>query len=179
MRAHIIENGVIVNTIEVEDLNSINNFFLIDASLGGRIGDKYEGGEFISQAPYNVVDTTMVDAERDKRISAGFTFKGVRYQSRLPSNGHSGDWDVFSGKALDAFIAVSQGAQPNDLRWSDPNSDFSWIAADNSRVPMDAPTVIELCRAASTHRSKHIFAGSDIKAMTPIPVDFADDKWWP
>lgn len=120
-----------------------------------------------------------VDAERDRRISAGFEFQGVRYQSRLPSAGHPGDWDVFSGKALEAFIALSSGAQPGDLRWADPDEDFAWIAADNSRVPMDAQTVIELCKTASAHRSRHTFAGSDLKAMQPIPQDYTDDQWWP
>lgn len=120
-----------------------------------------------------------IDIERDRRIDAGFEFEGVRYQSRLPSAGHPGDWDVFSGKALEAFIALSSGAQPGDLRWADPDEDFAWIAADNSRVPMDAQTVIELCKAASAHRSRHTFAGSDLKAMQPVPQDYTDDKWWP
>lgn len=120
-----------------------------------------------------------VDAERDRRISAGFDFNGVTYQSRLPVGERSGDWEVFSGKALEALIAVMGGVQPGDLRWSDPAGDFAWIAADNSRVPMDAQTVIELAQAASAHRSRHTFAGSDIKAMNPIPSDYTDDKWWP
>lgn len=129
--------------------------------------------------PITPIPTSRIDAERDRRISAGFEFQGVRYQSRLPSAGHPGDWDVFSGKALEAFIALSSGAQPGDLRWADPDEDFAWIAADNSRVPMDAQTVIELCKTASAHRSRHTFAGSDLKAMQPIPQDYTDDQWWP
>lgn len=125
------------------------------------------------------VPASAVDAERDRRISGGFEFQGVRYQSRLPSAIHPGDWDVFSGKALEAFIALSSGAAPGDLRWADPDEDFAWIAADNSRVPMDAQTVIELCKTASAHRSRHTFAGSDLKAMQPIPQDYTDDQWWP
>lgn len=123
--------------------------------------------------------TTKIDAERDRRISSGFEFRGVHYQSRLPTPSHPGDWDVFSGKALEAFIAVMGGAQPGDLRWSDPDADFAWIAADNSRVPMDAQTVIELGKVASAHRSRHTFAGSDLKTMDPIPQDYTDDRWWP
>lgn len=119
-----------------------------------------------------------VDAERDRRISAGFEFAGVRYQSRLPSPERAGDWEVFSGKALEALLAVMNGAQPGDLRWSDPAEDFTWIAADNSRVPMDAQTVIELAKAASAHRSRHTFAGSDLKALDPIPADYTADHYW-
>lgn len=120
-----------------------------------------------------------IDAERDRRISAGFEFGGVWYQSRLPAEGKAGDWEVFSGKALEALIAQLNGTQPGDLRWSNPTEDFAWIAADNSRVPMDALTVIALAQAASAHRSRHTFAGSDLKALRPIPTDYTDDKWWP
>ena len=130
------------------------------------------------QPPQAVVQTSQVDLERDRRISSGFYFNGVLYQSRLPSYNQSGDWDVFSGKALEAFIAISEGSQRGDLRWSDPEADFTWIAADNSRIPMDAFTVIELCKAASVHRSRHTFSASNIKAMNPIPEDFKDDRWW-
>jgi hypothetical protein len=126
-----------------------------------------------------IVTGSMVDAERDRRISAGFEFNGITFQSRLPSAGRAGDWEVFSGKALEALIAVIGGAQLGDLRWSDPAEDFAWIAADNSRVAMDAQTVIALGKAASAHRSSHTFAGSDLKAMNPIPADYTDDQWWP
>ena len=44
MRAHIIENNKVVNTIEVESLDFMPN--LIDGSIGG-IGWKYENGELI------------------------------------------------------------------------------------------------------------------------------------
>ena len=49
MRAHIIENGIVTNTIEVESLDFMPG--LIDADLGGSIGDRYENGEFIKPAP--------------------------------------------------------------------------------------------------------------------------------
>ena len=45
MRAHIIENCKIINTIEVGSLDFLPN--LIDASIGGSIGDTYSNGEFI------------------------------------------------------------------------------------------------------------------------------------
>lgn len=49
MRAHIIENGIVTNTIEVESLDFMPG--LVDADLGGAIGDRYENGEFIKPAP--------------------------------------------------------------------------------------------------------------------------------
>ncbi len=155
----------------------------LDSSL---IGKRYDAGQWVEPPAQPVPEPEPqpaslrdVDAERDRRISAGFEFAGVRYQSRLPSPDRAGDWEVFSGKALEALIAIMGGAQPGDLRWSDPAEDFAWIAADNSRVPMDAQTVIELAKAASAHRSRHTFAGSDLKALDPIPADYADDHNWP
>lgn len=49
MRAHIIEDAIVTNTIEVESLDFLPN--LIDASLGGAIGDRYENGEFLPLLP--------------------------------------------------------------------------------------------------------------------------------
>lgn len=122
--------------------------------------------------PAPEITSAMVDAERDRRIAAGFVFAGTMYQSR------TADWEVYSGKALEAFIAVMSGAAPGNLRWSDPDSDFAWIAADNSRVPMDAQTVIELAKAASAHRTRLTFACSDIKSLDPIPGDYGADWRW-
>lgn len=49
MRAHVIENGFVVNTIEVEDLEVFPN--LIDADLGGQIGDAWDGENFTPAQP--------------------------------------------------------------------------------------------------------------------------------
>ncbi len=48
MRAHVIENGVVVNTIEVESLDFMPG--LVEATEGS-IGDTYENGEFIKPQP--------------------------------------------------------------------------------------------------------------------------------
>lgn len=165
------------------------------AFLGGWDAEPPEGAVEVPSAPFDArqswlgdrwgdvpaepITTAAVDAERNRRISAGFQFGGHRFQSRLPDGTNPGDWEVFSGKALEALIAVMGGAVAGDLRWSDPDEDFAWIAADNSRVPMDAQTVIELGKAASAHRTRCTFAGSDLKAKSPIPADYSDDKWWP
>jgi hypothetical protein len=59
MRAHKIENGVVVNTIEVESLDFMPG--LIDAGPGGSIGDHYENGVFttpvVAPAPEPVAPT--------------------------------------------------------------------------------------------------------------------------
>lgn len=170
-RFALVESGTVTNVIEA-DADFAASIGAISAESAS-IGDLYADGSFSrGSEPAPEITPAMVDVERDRRIAAGFDFEGVNYQSR------TADWEVYSGKALEAFIAISSGAQPGDLRWSDPDSDFAWIATDNSRVPMDAQTVIELAKAASAHRTRLTFACSDIKSLDPIPADYADDKWW-
>jgi hypothetical protein len=45
MKAHQIENGVVVNTLLVESLDFMPN--LVNGENGGSIGDRYENGQFI------------------------------------------------------------------------------------------------------------------------------------
>jgi hypothetical protein len=48
MRAHVVENGVVVNTIEVDSLDVIPG--LIEADIGG-IGWSYVDGVFVDNRP--------------------------------------------------------------------------------------------------------------------------------
>ncbi|MCO5152603.1 MULTISPECIES: DUF4376 domain-containing protein [unclassified Shinella] len=115
----------------------------------------------------------QVDAERDRRISAGFVFAGVIYQSRPE------DRENIMGAGTAALGAMVQGALPGDLRWHGGDSDFAWIAADNSLNPMDAQTVYAFGLAAMAHKTAHIFAARAIKDADPVSADFADNVYWP
>ncbi|MBB3949900.1 DUF4376 domain-containing protein [Aureimonas jatrophae] len=116
----------------------------------------------------------MVDAERDRRIDAGFLFGGTLFQAR------PADRENILGAASLAHMAVTlSGKKPGDLRWHDGDEDFRWIAADNSLVPMDAPTVIAFGQAAANHKSVHTFAARALKDADPIPTNFVDDGYWP
>lgn len=99
----------------------------------------------------------LVDAERDRRIAAGFVYQGAAFQSRPE------DFVNLGGASTAAVAAVLNGAQPGDLRWAGP-ADFAWIAADNRLIPLDAPGMIALGSAAMAHRSGLIFRGGAIKA---------------
>ena len=48
MRAHVIENGIVVNTVEVETLDALPN--LVEAT-GGSVGWSYSNGVFTVPAP--------------------------------------------------------------------------------------------------------------------------------
>lgn len=116
---------------------------------------------------------TDVDAERDRRIDAGLQFQGVTFQSRAT------DRENIAGAAQLAFMAVVAGAQPGDLRWSNADADFAWIASDNSLVPMDAQTVVAFGKAAAERKQALIFAARQLKEMASIPANYTDDSWWP
>lgn len=120
-----------------------------------------------------VVTSAAVDSERDRRIDAGVEFQGVLFQSRAT------DRENIAGAAQLGFMAIVGGAQPGDLRWSNPAQDFAWIASDNSLVPMDAHTVVAFGKVAAERKQALIYAGRQLKDMESIPVDFADPKWWP
>jgi hypothetical protein len=115
----------------------------------------------------------LVDAERDRRIAAGFTFGGVLYQSRPE------DRENIMGAATAALGAMMQGAQAGDYRWHGGDSDFVWIAADNFTHAMDAQTVFAFGQAAMAHKTALIFAARAIKDADPIPADFTSDGYWP
>lgn len=117
--------------------------------------------------------TADIDAERDRRIAAGFIFEGKLYQSRPE------DRENMAGASLAALAAMGNGALPGDYRWHGGDSDFVWIAEDNSLTLMDAQTMFALGQTAMAHKQAHIFAARALKDADPIPADYADDIHWP
>lgn len=121
-----------------------------------------------------VVTAAMVDAARDIRIASGFGFNGHVYQTRPE------DRENIAGAATAALAAMVNGAQPGDFRWHGGDSDFEWIAADNSTHPLDAQTTFAMGQAAMAHKQAHIFAARTLKDMDPVPADYAtNDAYWP
>ena len=114
-----------------------------------------------------------IDAERDRRIDGGFVFGGQHFQSR------PGDRENIAGASTAALAAISGGSQEGDLRWHGGDTDFCWIAEDNSLVPMDAQTMFEFGSAAMAHKQAMIFAARALKDRETIPDDIAADIYWP
>lgn len=136
------------------------------------IGVTREAEPVVEPVPY-VPTAADVDAERDRRTDDGFAFGGARYQSR------PADRENLAGASTAALAAIVAGSEPGNLRWHGGDSDFGWIAEDNTVVTMDAQTVFALGQAAMAHKSALIFAARAIKNLSPIPADFADDGRWP
>lgn len=66
MKAHIIENGKVVNTITVESLDFMPN--LVDANIGGAIGDMYDGQTFTPPPPVVEVPEVVTMAQARKAL---------------------------------------------------------------------------------------------------------------
>lgn len=136
-----------------------------------------DGVEVVTEEDFEIltqpVTAADVDRERDDRIAAGFVFAGKLYQSRPE------DRENIAGASVAALAAIGAGAQPGDLRWHGGDSDFVWIAADNSLTPMDAQAMFVFGHAAMAHKQAMIFAARAIKDIDPIPADYADDQRWP
>ena len=126
-------------------------------------------------APPFVATNEDVDAERDRRVAAGFEFEGVRYQFRPEDRQNIGDMSI---AALEAI--TREAAQPGDLTWAyGVDHDFAWIAEDNTQTPMCAHKMMSFAKAAKTHFASHVHAARALKDMVPIPAEFADDSHWP
>jgi len=143
-----------------------------DTPIARAVRDWVAAGNTI--APYVPPPPTAseVNAERDRRIA------------RFPYLGRVYDFDAASqsnvqGAFSVATAAVMAGAQPGNLRWADPDYDFSWITAANEIVPMDAHQVVAFGKAAATWKSAHIFRARALKDMRPIPSTFKADDHWP
>lgn len=122
-----------------------------------------------------VVTSAMVDLARDIRIASGFGFNGHVYQTRPE------DRENIAGAATAAIAAIMvNNAQPGDFRWHGGDSDFEWIAADNTTHPLDAQTMFAMGQAAMAHKTAHIWAARALKDMDPIPADYATNpEYWP
>ena len=114
----------------------------------------------------------LIDIERDRRVNAGLSFMGHRFQTRPQ------DRENIAGAATLALVALTlHGATVGDLRWHGGQSDFAWIDADNNLVPLDAPTMVMLGASAANHKADHIYAARRLKDEPPL--DFTDDVHWP
>lgn len=119
-----------------------------------------------------------VDAEAGRRTQLGFNFQGHIIQTRgEPKN----DMLKITGAAAAASIALTLGGKtPSDLRWFDPNADFSWIDEANVEIPLDAPGMIALGQAAAAHVQYYVKMGRSIKdrIIAGEDLDITDDTLW-
>lgn len=123
----------------------------------------------------------LVEAEKVRRIEAGFPFLGKVIQSRTE------DRENIAGAKMAAQDAKLLGAEAGEMSWQkrlDPEKGadvFAWITLDNSLLPLDADGMISLGYAAMFHKQRLIFIGNALKgriAKGEAIGDVAADALW-
>jgi len=114
MRAHIITEGKVSNTIEVDSLDVFPN--LIDASVGGSIGDTWNGTAFVKTPP-DAFETTeqakSVRQTRDDKLKEcdWVVIKNLETNANIP-----GAWEVYRQALRDV---PTQSGFPWTITWPD------------------------------------------------------------
>lgn len=149
MRAHVLnEQGEIVNTVEVASLDVIPG--LVDASIGGQIGDSLVEGVVVPKE--NNVDLVALKAERNMQIHY---WRAAANQTTFPFSGKLISCDQLSRSDIDAVassIALT-GAFPAGF----PNA---WRATDNTYVLLPTVDSFKALHSAMTAQGTANFAYS-------------------
>lgn len=103
MKAHIIENGVVVNTIVVESLDFMPG--LVDGENGGKISDLYEDGQFITLQPdpQIAIYANVARAKQELLASDWSDLPSVRNTAIEPHLLNGADFDTYRA-ALRAIV---------------------------------------------------------------------------
>lgn len=104
-----------------------------------------------------------VNAERQRRIIAGAVFGGIHVTGR--------DEDIvnLTNLALAAQVRITGG---------DTTTLTTYRDGDNVDHDLTPPAMLALWQQASVRVSAIYAASWALKAMNPIPADFADDSHW-
>ena len=163
MRAHVIKNGKVVNTIEVESLDFMPD--LIEASIG-TIGDLWDGVAFTHPAP----DMVAIKAAKWEQIKAE--------RDRLTQNGgyyvapHWYHSDIFSRTQQLGLILLGANIPAGTL----------WKTLDNGLIEMTQTLAGQIFSAAA-NSDIAIFASAEAHkaAMmaSPNPSAYDFSQGWP
>lgn len=155
MRAHIIENDLITNTIEVESLDFMPN--LVDASIGGVIGWSYKDGQVFPP----VINLDKVRKEKLESI------KSIR-DNKIQTGGYkaSNKWfhsDTVSRSQQIGLVLMGQNI-PVGLMWK---------TMDGSFIEM-TPTVAHSIFQAAANQDSVLFNHAELLRQQ---VDTSETPW--
>lgn len=116
MKAHIIENGVVVNTILVDSLDALHGVTLVEA-VEGSIGYLYDGVTFIDPDPSknDIVAQLAKDirVERDNILKNTVdTLNAARWASMASVK--QDEWSQYRQALLDI---TAQSGFPKEVQW--------------------------------------------------------------
>lgn len=164
MKYAIIENGKVVNiAVAVEPLNE--NWVPAE---NASIGDLWDGEEF-ARAPEPPVTNELVNSERLRRREAG-TVVQVTGTNGIRLQGRDEDLANLQGLAFAAQLRLAQGDTTHQTKFRDMDN------VDHTLVPAQ---VLEMWSLGSTWVSQVYEVSWDLKDANPIPLDYADEKYWP
>lgn len=156
----------------------------LDRLRAGEYADPAEGPpDVTAEADRALVDATWntpldihigpqgdaVNAERERRILAG-TAVPVLGIGEIPVQGRDEDTRNLQGLGMAALARLMVG---------DSGTVTAFRDASNVMHNLTPPQVLDLWRKSAAYVEQVYQASWTIKAMTPIPVDFADDSYWP
>jgi hypothetical protein len=105
-----------------------------------------------------------VNAERDRRIIVGKTINGIAV------TGRDEDARNLTNLALAAQLRIGSGDTTTTTTFRDGNN------VDHDLTP---PQMLDLWQQSAAYVSALYEASWTLKAMDPIPADYADDTHWP
>ena len=162
MRAHIVENGVIKNTVEVESLGAIPG--LVAAVGNEGIGWLYDGHAFTAPAPdltaLRAAHWEEIKRERDRRTQqGGYQVAGKWFHS-----------DTFSRTQQMGLVMMGAGI-PGGLQWK---------TMDGSFITMTQTLAGQVFAAAAASDAAIFARAEQIKAAMdadPAAFDLAAHAW--
>lgn len=112
----------------------------------------------------NAARAAAVNAERQRRITAGRVVDGVRV------TGRDEDARNLMSLALIAQMRIAAG---------DTTTPTTFRDGDNVDHALTPPQILTMWQESAAFVSAIYQASWDIKAMDPIPADFTADQFWP
>ena len=103
-----------------------------------------------------------IDNYRDTIVNNGATYKGKVFQIDSASRANIDAGSLLASLAIQNMTANKITITDN-LRWTNPNVDFGWIAEDNSILSLDAPSMIQFGQTMAGYYTELIFTARGIK----------------
>lgn len=167
MRYAVIDGSHVINVIEADEGFVLDGYELVQSDEAGP-GWCYADGVFSPPSP-PPASGDQINVERDRRISAGTTVNVTGYGD-IPLQGGERDQTNLLGLVTAAQVRLAGGDTATLTKFRDAEN------VDHMLTPMQ---VIEMWSKGAAWISANYDASWALKAMDPIPADFADDSYWP